>query len=139
MTGEKIIANIVPAVMLTTAPRNDRPATTANPPVMIEPGLSAKPKMIANMSNHPTVRFSVRDRFYAELLHPFRLMVATADPFLEFAQRCGALRQDLVMALMVSVPLALRGLRRKKRALLMRYALASGNRALTVFSIEPVW
>jgi hypothetical protein len=56
---------------------------------MIEPGLSAKPKMIANIEP-PDGSFFCRDRLYAELLHAFRLMVATPDLLLEFVLRMGA-------------------------------------------------
>jgi len=35
-----------PQVIAPTAPRNDRPDNTAKPPTSIDPGFSAKPKMI---------------------------------------------------------------------------------------------
>jgi hypothetical protein len=69
---------------------------------MIEPGLSAKPKMIANIEP-PDGSFFCRDRLYAELLHAFRLMVATPDLLLEFVIRMGP-RSVFTTALMLSVP-----------------------------------
>jgi hypothetical protein len=42
-------------VIAPTAPQNDKPETTAIPPTSIDPGLSAKPKMIEKMSCHRTV------------------------------------------------------------------------------------